>query len=89
MFKAEFATIVSLKVPSGCFRERKLVWHGSNPWGERGGSTCRDWSSEDPLSFGLASDLQQGRLLGQVRAPCNHGLVVLCIETTGHTLYST
>ena len=39
------------------FRERKLVWHGSNPWGERDANNCDSWTSEDTMAFGMASYL--------------------------------
>ena len=65
------------------------MWHGVTAWGEASPRTpsCRGWSTEDAV--GMASDLAGGTLLQQRKAPCSQQLVVLCIETHSHTLYST
>ena len=70
----------------------KLIWHGSSPWGETShrSHNCHGWSTQNPASFGLASSLKSGLLLEQRKIPCNHELIVLCIETgDSHTLYSS
>jgi len=70
-------------------RPRKLIWHGAGPWGDPATSNCAGWHSDDALAVGAAADLTRGRLLGQTRAPCNHKLIVLCVETDGYTMFST
>jgi hypothetical protein len=37
----------------------------------------------------MASDLNNGSLLQQKKVSCNQELVVLCVETASHTLFST
>ena len=69
-----------------------MIWHGTNPWGEPS-QDCQGWSTDNPMALGLASDIAKdgdASILSQRKVPCNHQLIVLCIETTkSHTIFST
>ena len=65
------------------FRPRKLVWHGADALGQRDvDSYCDAWHSSAMYKFGLASNLQRGRLLEQEKYSCNNPFIVLCVEVT-------
>lgn len=68
-----------------------MLWHGVTAWGEasRRTQSCRGWSTDDIGAVGMASDLGKGMLLQQKKVSCSQELVVLCIETHSHTLFST
>ncbi|TRY62795.1 hypothetical protein TCAL_13030 [Tigriopus californicus] len=68
---------------------RKLAWHGGGSWGEASHFHCHAWSSASSLQLGMASNLEKGHLLDQRKVPCDHQFILLCIETTSHTLFST
>lgn len=68
---------------------RKLAWHGGGSWGESSDFHCHAWSTASSLQLGMASNLEKGHLLDQRKVPCDHQLILLCIETTSHTLFST
>lgn len=56
------------------YRPQKVVWHGSNPQGERMMDTyCDAWHSSSSDKVGLASSLMGHKLLSQERyeIPCN------------------
>ena len=41
---------------------------------------CDAWHSSAMYKFGLASNLQRGRLLEQEKYSCNNAFIVLCVE---------
>uniref|UniRef100_H3AP77 Collagenase NC10/endostatin domain-containing protein n=1 Tax=Latimeria chalumnae TaxID=7897 RepID=H3AP77_LATCH len=60
--------------------QKKVVWHGSTSKGSRAlDNDCRTWHQADGVT-GMASRLDEGKLLEQRPHNCTETLIILCIE---------
>lgn len=57
-----------------------MLWHGAHIQGQSSQHNCKDWTTNDTSSFGLASDFLSEYMLHQQTESCDNRLIVLCIE---------
>lgn len=57
-----------------------MLWHGAHIQGQSSHQNCKDWTTNDTSSVGIASDFLPNYMLHQQTEQCNNTLIVLCIE---------